>query len=136
MAHHLADLMRSEAEAAAGGDEERWLSHYSEDAVFRYPGSNPFAGEYRGHDGLRRWRRTRASVAAKLDRLSAELHDALGSDDHGVQLYTVTAQKGDRSLTWRGAIVCHASDGRITDAWVVIDPMAELDEFLTWAASD
>jgi len=132
MAHHLADLMRSEAEAAAGDDEERWLTHYTPDAVFRYPGDNPLAGEYRGHVGLRRWRRTRGEVAAQA-HLSAELHDALGGDEHGVQLYNVTAEKDGRRVAWRGAVVCHARDGKISEAWVVIDPQGAVDEFLTWA---
>src|SRR3972149_2278341 len=123
MAHHLADLARSEGAAAAGDDEELWLSHYTPDAVFRYPGRNPLAGEYRGYEGLRRWRRTRTEVAA-MAHLSAELHDALGSDEHGVQLYTVTAEKDGRSVAWRGAVVCHTRDGKISDAWGGLDPQS------------
>ena len=133
MAHHIVDLMRAEADAAAGGDEDRWLSHYTADAVFRYPGSNPLAGEYRGHAGLREWRRKRGEVAAKA-HLTAELHDVLGSAEHGVQLYRVTAEKGSRRAEWRGTAVCHVRDGRISDLWVFVDPQSVVDEFLTWAA--
>jgi ketosteroid isomerase-like protein len=113
---------------------EPWLASYSEDAVFHYPGNNPLAGDYRGHGGLREFHDRRSRLFAGAD-VEFELHDVLASDDHGAQLLAVRAEKGGRSAEWRGVMVCHVRDDRISEAWLLITPQAVVDEFLTAAGT-
>jgi hypothetical protein len=62
--------------------------------------------------------------------IARELHDALGSDDHAVQLLTGTADARGRSHAWQGVVVMHTRDRKITEAWVHIGDQYGLDEFL------
>lgn len=127
-------LARAEAEAWVKGDADSSLALYTDDAVFHYPGRNPLAGEYVGHDGLREF----ASKVGNLvgdGTLTRELHDALGTDDHAVQLLTLGAEIGGRRHAWRAAVVMHARDGKIAEAWATIEDQYALDEFLNSIAA-
>jgi hypothetical protein len=61
----------------------------------------------------------------------ADVHDLLANDDHGVGLVTVTARRGDRSLTVNDVNVFHLHDGKVTECWIASTNQQAEDEF--WA---
>jgi len=129
MAHANEEVARREMELVSQGDLDGVLDLYAEDVVFRYPGKNPLAGDYRGKEGVRAFF---DKAAGHIDGgLRRELHDALGSDDHSVQLLTVQATRGGKSHRWRGVAVMHVRDGKISEVWVHIDDQYALDAFLS-----
>ena len=119
-------LARREMDLIQAGDEDGVAALYSSDFVLHYPGRNPLAGTY-------------TDVGQFLERLGElfeggtvrrELHDALGTDDHAVQLLQVTAEAKGRAHTWRAVIVMHVRDGRFTEAWFHFGDQYSLDEYL------
>jgi ketosteroid isomerase-like protein len=100
---------------------------YADDFVLHYPGRSPLAGTYHDVDDFLE-KSGRLLVGGSLTR---ELHDALGTDEHAVQLLRVTAEAKGRSHTWRAVIVMHVRDGRFSEAWFHVDDQYALDEFLT-----
>ena len=132
--HPNEELARREAEAwAIRTASEEALGMYTDDAVIHYPGRNPLAGAYVGHDGLREFA-SRIGELVGDGTIRRELHDALGTDEHAVQLLTVEAEVGARRHAWRAAIVMHVRDGKISEAWVTVEDQYALDEFLNTIA--
>jgi uncharacterized protein len=128
--HSHEELARREIELIQAGDDAGVAALYSPDFILHYPGRNPLAGTY-------------TNVGEFLDRLGEllvdgtvqrELHDALGTDDHAVQLLRVTAEAKGRSHVWNAVIVMHVRDGQFTEAWFHFDDQYALDEYLTWLA--
>jgi ketosteroid isomerase-like protein len=126
-------LARRELEALESGDMDALTALYSDDFVLHYPGRSPLAGDHRGFDEFLAKVRPLMGEGGTVKR---ELHDAFGSDDHAVQLLTVTATTGDgRSHTWQATIVMHVDDGKISEAWAVIVDQYALDGFLNSLSS-
>lgn len=57
--------------------------------------------------------------------------DLLANGDHGVGLVTVTARRGDQSLTVNDVDVFHLRDGKVTECWMASSDQQAEDEF--WA---
>jgi ketosteroid isomerase-like protein len=68
-----------------------------------------------------------AFAAADLARLG----ELFANDTHGVGLVTVTATRGDRSLTVNQVNVLHLRDGKVTEGWIASTDQQSEDEF--WA---
>lgn len=130
MAHPNAELARRELEAVNSGDLETLREIYAEDFVFRYPGRNPLAGEYRGFEGLQEFAERIGDVAG--EQVEREAHAILADEEHAIQLLTVRATRKDgRSHAWNAVVVLHARGGRFNQAWIHIDDQYALDEFLS-----
>lgn len=130
--HPHEQMARREIELIQAGDEVGVAALYASDFVLHYPGRNPLAGTY-------------TDVGQFLDRLDRlfeggtvqrELHDALGTDDHAVQLLRVTAEAKRRLHTWDAVIVMHVRDEQFTEAWFHFRDQYALDEYLTALAAD
>lgn len=126
--HPNEELARRELEVLEAGDMDALAELYADDFVFHYPGRNPLAGDYRSFQ----------EFLAKIEPLLGEegaitrgLHDALGSDDHVVQLLNVTAEAHGRSHSWQAVVVMHTRDGKISEVWLHIADQYGLDEFLS-----
>lgn len=125
--HPHEELARREIELVEAGDDEGVVGLYAPDFVLHYPGRNPLAGTYQDVKDF----------LAQIGRLfeggsvERELHDALGTDEHAVQLLRVTATAQGRTHTWRAVIVMHVRDGQFTEAWFHFDDQYALDEYLT-----
>lgn len=130
MRHPNEELLRRESEAWESGDPEAVIALYTEDAVYHYPGNNPLAGDYHGHDGIREFLRKRADLLGAADSAGGHFHDFVANDEHGVQLIHVIAAKRGREVEWRGVVVYHFRDGKLDHAWVHVDPQRVVDEFL------
>ncbi len=125
-------LARREMELIQAGDDEAVAALYASDFVLHYPGRNPLAGTYADVEDF----------LARLGRLfeggsvERELHDALGTDDHAVQLLQVTGTAKGLTHTWRAVIVMHVADDRFTEAWFHFDDQYALDEYLSALSGD
>lgn len=125
--HPNEELARREIELINSGRLGALADMYADDLVLHYPGRNPLAGTYVDLD----------EFVAKLEGLfeggtiKRELHDALGTDGHAVQLLEVSAAVRGRSHTWKAAIVMHVRDGKFSEVWFHFDDQYALDEFLT-----
>jgi uncharacterized protein len=120
-------LARRDVELASQGDIEGLRRLYTEDCVFHYPGNNPLAGANRGLSAFL----SRLEEVFNGATITRELHDALGTDDHAVQLLRVTATSGGRSHTWRAVWVMNVRNGQFSEAWAHFDDEYALDSFLS-----
>ena len=120
-------LARREIEALNANDLEGVRALYTDDFVMHYPGNNPLAGDHRSFtDFLDKVR----ALMGKDANVTRELHDALGNDDHAIQLLNVTATVKGKKHTWHSVIVMHPRDGKIGEVWIHIDKQDDLDRFL------
>jgi ketosteroid isomerase-like protein len=119
-------------ELAALGDLEGQEQLFAADCVIHCPGRGPWAGDYRGFSEFR------AGFAAAFAHVAIDggLHDALGTDDHAVQLLRMAGTVGDRSHTWHTVWVIHVREGRFAEAWMYVDDPCALTDFLEMARSD
>jgi len=125
--HPNEELARRELEVLESGDVDTVAALYADDLVLHYPGRNPLAGDHRNLDEfLAKFQR----LLGEDGTLTRELHDVLGSDDHAVQLLTVTARSRGRTHTWQAAVVLHTRDGKISEVWIQIGDQYALDGFL------
>jgi ketosteroid isomerase-like protein len=120
-------LARREIEALNSNDMATLQGLYTDDFVLHYPGKNPLAGDHRSFtDFLGKVRQ----LMGKDATVTRELHDALGSDGHAIQLLNVTADVKGKKHTWHSVIVMHPRDGKIAEAWIHIAEQDALDAFL------
>lgn len=118
-------LARREIELLNAGDFEALDDLYTDDCLVHYPGRNPLAGTHSGDDFVARLR-----GVFEGGTITRDLHDALGTEDHAVQLLHVTASVGERSHSWNLVVVMHVQDGKFSEAWVHVDDQHALDDFL------
>jgi ketosteroid isomerase-like protein len=118
-------LARREIDLINAGDFDALNDLYTDDLVIHYPGQNPLAGSHSLPDFLARF-----ETVLNDGTLRRELHDALGNDDHAVQLLYVTATAGGRSHSWNAVAVLHVRDGRFSECWIHVDDQYALDDFL------
>jgi ketosteroid isomerase-like protein len=115
--------------AFAAADLARLGELFADDILWHVPGRNPLSGDYRGKEQV-------FALFGKLAEQTggtfhAEVHDLLANDTHGVGLVTVTATRGDRSLTVNQVNVLHLRDGKVTEGWIASTDQQAEDEF--WA---
>jgi hypothetical protein len=119
-------VARKFAEAASKGDVETLKSLIAEDCVLHIPGRSQISGTHKGRDqALAVFGKTSELTGGTIKR---ELHDVTGSDTHAVNLVRVTAQRGGKAYSWNGAAVFDISGGKITQAWMLSDDPATVDE--------
>lgn len=123
-------LARREMELIKADDLEALEHIYASDLVIHYPGRNPLSGTHPVQEFLSRF-----EALLGDGTLSRELHDALGSDDHAVQLLRVSASAQGRSHSWNAVAVLHVRDGRFCECWIHVDDQYALDEFLNSLAA-
>jgi len=118
-------LARREIELINAGDFEALDDLYTDDLVVHYPGKNPLAGAHPVQEFLAKFQ-----GILKDGTLRRVLHDALGTDDHAVQLLNVTASVGGRLHSWNAVAVMHVRDGKFSEVWLHVDDQYALDDFL------
>ena len=118
-------LARREIELINADDMGGLGDLYTDDLVVHYPGRNPLAGSHSVQEFLAKF-----EAVLKNGSLTRELHDALGTEDHAVQLLKVTASVGGRSHSWNAVAVMHVRDGKFSEVWLHVDDQYALDDFL------
>jgi ketosteroid isomerase-like protein len=123
--HRNEQLARREIDLINAGNSEALDDLYTDDLVVHYPGKNPLAGSHPVQDFLAKFQ-----AVLKDGTLKRELHDALGTDNHAVQLLNVTASVGEHSHSWKAVAVMHVRDGKFSEVWLHVDDQYALDDFL------
>lgn len=106
-----ADTLAAGYAAFAAGDVPAVLDRFASDICWQVPGSNPIAGQYKGHAevaGLFTDVLTRSGGTFHLD-----IHDILSDGDRAVALVTEHAVAGGASLDAPAVHVWHFSDGKM-----------------------
>ena len=104
--------VRGTAKAIIDADPAAFAEHTHEDMVVHFPGTGALAGDHHGRGAL--GRRIREITG---NPLQVEVVDVLGSDNHAVGVYRMTARRGDASLTWLHMNLYRVVDGRIKEVW-------------------
>jgi ketosteroid isomerase-like protein len=129
MTHPNEQLIRNVLAAFQTGNLEAIARLYAQDVVLHIPGRNRLSGEYRGLGdvlgGLARFRQI------TNESWSAELHDVLANDKHGVALFTRRGARGGRSAAFRTVMVYHLREGRIVEIWIHEGDQQAFDEFFS-----
>jgi ketosteroid isomerase-like protein len=118
-------LARREIDLINAGDSEALADLYTDDVVVHYPGNNPLAGSQPVQEFLAKFQ-----TVLKDGALRRVLHDALGTDNHAVQLLNITASVGGRSHSWNAVAVMHVRDDKFSEIWLHVDDQYALDDFL------
>jgi uncharacterized protein len=129
MAHPNETLLRSLYDAFSRRDLSTVRTLFADDIIFHQPGHNPTSGDYRGVDGVLGLLSALAERSGGTFR--AQVHDVLASDQHGVALLRVSAQRGPRTVDVPVVHVWYLRDGKLAEAWVHPADQYVLDEF--WA---
>jgi uncharacterized protein len=129
MTHPNEDLLRGAFAAFQRGDMEALQSKYfAADIRYHVAGRSQVAGDYEGVEQV-------LGLFGRLFELSAgtlriELHDVVANDQHGVALFTVSAERGGRQIADNEILVGHVSaDGKATEIWTRAGDQYAFDEF-------
>jgi ketosteroid isomerase-like protein len=109
------------------GNMEGLARLFAEDVIWHVGGRGRLGGEKRGRDATFAYFGQLAELTDGTFR--AELHDLLANDEHVVGLHASTAQRADKSLTAKEALVFHMRDGKVVEAWEHYDDSQTWDEF-------
>lgn len=125
MAHKNVEVIEKALKAFLAGDFETVLGMFGDDFVLHVPGKSPLAGDYKGKEEFAQ------NFFGRIMQLTdntarLERHDVVGGDEHVVGIYTWTASRNGKTLSWRHANIYHVRDGKIAE--VFFNPF-EQDEF-------
>jgi len=101
--------------AFATGDRATIDELIDADAVWRIPGRNDLAGEYRGRDAILAMLRETAVRTGGTYR--AEFHYGVADDEHVVAVYRAAGEREQRAIDILQALIVRVEDRR----WVEID---------------
>lgn len=127
MSHHTLAALRAMDDAFTGGDFEAVLSGMTEDAKIHITGKSRLAGEYEGREAFGAL--MGQYMAALGEVTGMETHAMLADDDHGIQLQTITATKGGKTVTLRTINVFHFDGDKVSEMWSVDMDQHEADAF-------
>lgn len=130
MAHPNADVIERALKAFQAGDQDTFVSLLADDIVVHVPGNSPLAGDYKGKQEFLTGFVGRA-MEMTGGTISIERHDIVGGDEHVVGIYTFSASRGDKSLSWRHMNAYHVRDGKVTEVWWNPFEQDEVDAFLS-----
>ena len=103
-------LAKSLWSAIAEGDAEAVRQMLAPDVVWRVPGHNPLAGEYRGPDGVLDYL---VKVGERADEFSTTLVRTFVSDEGAVVIHHAVGARGAKRLELDVMIMLLVRDGRI-----------------------
>jgi ketosteroid isomerase-like protein len=127
MAHQNEELLRKGFEAFSTGDLDTVQGTFADDIVWHVPGTSQLSGDYKGQGEVMGWLGKNLELSG--GSLKTEVHDILANDEHGVALFTVTAQREGKSLRDNACQVVHLSGGKVTESWIHPGDQATVDEF-------
>lgn len=122
-------MVRRFYEAGPADDDSGRAEFAVVDVVWHVPGNNPVSGRYQGYDQVFT---TIGERMQPLDVWTIEVDQIMGNDDMVVAVVHVTAARGARRVSCRGAhIFRFSSDGRIAEVWGFVDDHVALDALLS-----
>lgn len=125
--HPNEQLIRTYFDAFSRGDSEALGQHLADDVVLHIPGRSSVAGEYKGREQA-------VGYFGRLMELTGgtfgfDPHDVLANDDHIVALVLFRAQRAGKKVEYRGTLVYHVRDGKLSEAWLSPEDQYTFDEF-------
>jgi uncharacterized protein len=127
MTHPNEQIIRDGFAAFSAGDQEALRRVIAVDAVWHVPGRNPLAGSYKGIEEILGF--FGKTVALSEGTFATDVHDVVGNDEHVFAAYTVSGQRGGKSLRDNAVLVFHVQDGKVTEAWGTAGDQYAADEF-------
>jgi len=127
--HPNVELWRRGQKAFVLRDVEALQEVLASDVVYHVAGVSPLAGDHFGLDAV-------LKLFAKIFEITegtaqVQEHDIMASDHHVVALLRLTATRQGREFAWNQANIYHASDGKLTEAWIQPADQKALDGFLS-----
>lgn len=94
----------------------------ADDVVWHLAGDEP---PIHGRDQVLR------RLRADMDRVevSADVHDVLANDEHGMALLQVHLRRGDRQVGYAAVEVVHHDGERITERWAIVSNLQGVAAF-------
>jgi ketosteroid isomerase-like protein len=103
MTHPNEQIVRDGFAAFSAGDQETLRRVIAVDAVWHVPGRNPLAGSYKGIEEILGF--FGKTVALSEGTFATDVHDVVGKDEHVFAAYTVSGQRGEKSLRDNAVLV-------------------------------
>jgi ketosteroid isomerase-like protein len=127
MAHRNLEMLKKIDAAFGTGNVEEIFSYFADDVLAHISGKSSLAGDHRGKDKLMAL--FGRYMAALGEAPVVETHAQLADDDHGVQLQTLHAEKGGRTLDVKNITIYHFREGKVSEMWSVDDDPYAADAF-------
>lgn len=64
-------------------------------------------------------------------KVSIEVHDIVGNDDHVIALVEATAETDSGTFTYRTAEILHVTEGKVTERWAFSDDTDRITRFFS-----
>jgi len=125
--HPNEKILRDIDEAQLRGDMGAFAGFFTDDVIVHIPGKSSFAGVYKGRD---QFIELFGRFIERVPEYTFEPHTYLADDEHGVSLQRSHYKRGDDSLDSNDAFVCHFSDGKVSEFWLLSENSDEVDAFL------
>lgn len=127
--HPNATLVRDGFERFVRGDVAGLIGLFADDAVWRVPGANAMAGDYRGREEIVAFLRRTAELTGATYRV--ELLWVVADEEHTVAVYRARGEREGRSLDIEQALLVGVRDGLWVDIRAQPLDQAAFDAF--WA---
>lgn len=128
MAHAHEDLLRSTTDALNAGDMQGFLAAHTPDVRFHFQGKSPLSGDHEGRESMGG---LFGKMMAMLDGPpTAEIHDCLANDEHGILLVVQHLARGGKAMDVPLTLVFHFRDGMVSEVWLNPRDQYALDGFL------
>jgi len=119
--HPNVTVARELMEAFNEGDEDRIKARMAENVKWHMIGGETA-------EGLEALAAYMADAGDDF-RITTDVHDIVGNDEHVIALVNATANVGGQTLNYRTAEIMHVRDGKITERWAFSDDTAAINEF-------
>ncbi len=125
--HPHEKVLRDIDEAQLRGDVEAFAGFFTDDVIVHIPGKSSLAGVYKGRE---QFIELFGRFIERVPEYTFEPHAYLADDEHGVSLQRSHYKRGDDNLDSNDAFVCHFSDGKVSEFWLLSENSDEVDAFL------
>jgi uncharacterized protein len=127
MAHPNEDVVRRGFAAFAAGDTDTMRELFAPDVAWHVAGRHPLAGSFKGvEEVLRHFGQIQERAGGTY---RSEVHDIVGNDQHVFAAFIATAKRAGKSLRDGQILLCHVSDGKVTEAWLLPGDAHLVDDF-------
>ncbi len=125
--HPNVALHRSGHEAFSSGDRDKLAQLIAEDTLWHIAGKSPLSGDCQGREAVFGFFDKLAELSGGTIRIKD--HDFLGSDEHTIALFQITASREGKTLEANYCEVVHWRDGQVAEDWGVAFDQYAFDEF-------
>jgi uncharacterized protein len=125
--HPNEQVLRDLDEAQTRGDVEGFSGFFTDDVVVHVPGKSSLSGVYKGRD---QFLELFGRFMERAPEYTFEPHAYFADDEHGVALQRSHYKRGDETLDSNDTFVCHFTDGKISELWLLSEDEAAVDEFI------